>query len=243
MSFAVVVPSRNVNNLVRCVAAVWQNEPRCRIIVVDDGLPLEALKDLDLEIVPGIKPFVFARNCNLGISQAFSAPVTYDVTAHSAGCPVAVNDPNADGVILLNDDALLTTPGGFTALSEQAAAHPEYGIIAAACNNTGNLNQNPQGKGLRDESRMVCFTCVYIPRQTLDAVGLLDQRFEGYGLDDDDMCLRIRNAGLKIGIYDGCVVDHKTLHSQYRGTGGGDFRPNLEIFKAKWGMDNFGRPA
>jgi GT2 family glycosyltransferase len=220
VSFAIVIPSRNVNNLVRCVAAAWQNEPGCRIIVVDDGLPLEDLRGLDLEIVPGVKPFVFARNCNLGIAAARS-----------------------DDVILLNDDALLTTAGGFAAVAAQAAGHPEYGIIAAACNNTGNLNQNPQGKGLRGDPRMVCFTCVYIPRHTLGTVGLLDERFVQYGVEDDDYCLRVRNAGLKIGIYDGCVMDHKTLHSQYRGTGGGDYRPNLEIFKAKWGMDNFGRLA
>jgi GT2 family glycosyltransferase len=219
MSFAVVIPSRNVNNLVRCVAAVWQNEPGCRIIVVDDGLPLEDLKDLDLEIVPGVKPFVFARNVNLGIAAT------------------------GDDVIVMNDDALLQTPGGFTALSEQARMHPEFGIISAATNNVGNPNQHPRNIGLREDPRMVCFVCAYIPSHALQAVGLLDETFVHYGVEDDDYCLRVRNAGLKIGIYDGCIVDHKTLHSQYRGTGGGDFRPNLEIFKAKWGTDNFGRPA
>lgn len=220
MSFAVVIPSRDVGNLVRCIAAIRQHEPGCRIIAVDDGLPLDCLEGLGLEIVPGVKPFVFARNCNLGIGAA-----------------------GQDDAILLNDDALLQTPGGFSLLADQAVAYPEYGIIAAASNNVGNLNQNPKGIGLRDELRMVCFTCLYLPRTTLETVGLLDERFVHYGIEDDDYCLRVRKAGLKIGIYDGCVVDHKSLPSSYRGTGGGDYRPNLEIFKQKWGMDNYGRSA
>jgi GT2 family glycosyltransferase len=89
---------------------------------------------------------------------------------------------------------------------------------------------------VRDESRMVCFVCVFVPRRTLEAVGLLDEQFVGYGCDDDDYCLRVRKAGLKIGIFDGCFVDHSTLKSTYRGRFlGGNYQPNLKLFAAKWG--------
>lgn len=167
----------------------------------------------------GIKPFIFARNINLGIQAA-----------------------GDDDVIILNDDALVQTPGGFTLLQRAAEENPEYGIIAATCNNVGNQNQWPKGVGLRDEPRMVCFVCVLIPRRTIDAVGLLDERFVDYGLDDDDYSLRVRKAGLKIGIHDGCYVDHGSLTSSYRGAAGagGDFFPNLKRFIEKWGVDNWG---
>jgi hypothetical protein len=63
-------------------------------------------------------------------------------------------------------------------------------------------------------------------------------------MDDDDYSLRVREAALKIGIHDGCYVDHMSLPSSYRGVGGsGNYLPNLEIFKQKWGVDNWGRPA
>ena len=92
---------------------------------------------------------------------------------------------------------------------------------------------------------MVCFVCVYIPRSTIDSVGLLDERFVGYGLDDDDYSLRVRDAGLKIGIFDRCFVDHGSLTSSYRGPDnnrgkGGDYRPNMKLFIEKWGVDNRG---
>jgi GT2 family glycosyltransferase len=171
----------------------------------------------------GAKPFIFARNVNIGIKAC----------------------PDADGYVILNDDAILQTPGGFSLLAQAAKDNPEYGIIAATTNNVGNPNQQPRGVGLREELRMVCFVAVYIPRTTIEKVGLLDERFVGYGMDDDDYSLRVRNAGLKIGIHDGCYVDHGSLKSTYRGdpTAPADFRPNLELFKQKWGHDNFGVKA
>lgn len=231
MSFSVVILSKLATNLVPCVSAVQQQEPElagARIIVVDDGARADAEAQLPgIWWTEGIKPFVFARNANLGIRIA--AP---------------------DDVILLNDDALLETPGGFSRLSKAAEEHSQYGVIASTCNNVGNKNQwvIPTALSinncLRDDPRMVCFVCVYIPRRTIETVGLLDERFVGYGCEDDDYCLRVRQAGLKIGVLDGCYVDHGALRSSFRGPAGagGDFYPNLRRFIEKWGVDNWGRP-
>ena len=221
MSFSVVILSKNAANLQVCERAVRQCEPACRVVIVDDGLnPTSVhLPEAGCRFVSGEKPFIFARNANIGIRAA-----------------------GQDDVILLNDDALLRTPNGFTMMSLVAQTQPEYGVIAASCNNVGNINQHQQkGDGLRPEARMVCFVCAYIPRRTIEAVGLLDEVFTDYGCDDDDYCLRVRQAGLKIGIYDGCFVDHASLKSQFRGNGCGDYRPNLKKFIAKHGVDNWGR--
>ncbi len=232
-NLSVVIPSRNVSNFIACFKAIREHEPNLSAIVVCDDMPPDDLRLLlNLEenhwkfrMTGGVKPFVFARNVNIGIERA--AP---------------------DDVIVLNDDALLKTPEGFTLLQQAAEEHPEFGIIAATTNNVGNTNQWPRVvgvRGLREDPRMVCFVCVLIPRRTIDAVGLLDERFIHYGMDDDDYSLRVRNAGLKIGIHDGCFVDHASLPSSYRGPAGagGNYLPNLEIFKEKWGMDNFGNPV
>lgn len=222
-NLSIIIPSKTDANLGACVRAIRAAGETCRIIVVDDFdgptrflLPCDEPVDWRL----GIKPFVFARNINIGIRAAGD------------------ND-----VILLNDDALLKTAGGFTAIQRIAAAHPDYGIIASTCNNVGNRRQWPQNKGLREEPRMVCFVCIFIPRRSIESVGLLDERFTGYGCDDDDYCLRVRKAGLKIGIFDGCFVDHTTLVSTFRGRAlsGGDYRPNLKIFADKWGAPEAAR--
>lgn len=225
---SVIIPSKNIANLRPCVEAVRKHESFARIIVVDDGL---AEKPEGCEVIPGVKPFVYARNCNLGIKAA-----------------------GADDVVLLNDDAILESELGFGIMqeilySQQEIAWiqgtPQLGIIASTCNNVGNVNQRPRRftDTVRYDPRMVCFVCVLIPRYTIDTVGLLDEDYVGYGMDDDDYCLRVRQAGLKIGITDKCYVDHGKLESSYRGgpKDGGDFRPNLRVFIRKHGVDNWGK--
>lgn len=212
--YSVVILSKDASKLRCCINAVRANDVLARIIVVDDGLTAPVtLRESDIA-VPGEKPFCYARNANIGI--------------------LAAGD---DDVILLNDDALLETPNGFAALERAALEHPEYGVIGATANNVGNLAQKPHGIGLREDPRMVCFICVYIPRRTIDAVGLLDERFVGYGYDDDDYCLRVRRAGLKIGIHDGCFVDHGTLRSSFRGDPRtpANMTQNHILFVQKWG--------
>ena len=234
-TLSVVIPSKNFVNLRASVAALHDANQESKLIIVDDGISesgyhrdsgeynLGACLD-GSTIVPGVKPFCFSSNVNIGIREALS-------------------DENISSVVLLNDDALLKTPSGFTLLQQCAEAHPEYGIISAATNNVGNVNQYLQrGGGLREDPRMVCFVCVLIPRRTIDLIGDLDTRFYTGGFEDDDYCVRIRQAGLKIGIFDGTFVDHYSLTSTFRGPGGPGYQMEIgaKIFKEKWGTDNRG---
>jgi GT2 family glycosyltransferase len=229
-TLAVIIPTRTASNLIPCLEAVCLHQgPKTRVIIVDDGLEPDADQKKVLNrisktstpaILPGKKPFIFARNVNIGIQKA-------------AGCDV----------VILNDDAILKIPGGFSLLQKAADEHPEFGVIASTTNNVGNVNQHPQGIGLRDDPRMVCFVCVLIPRRTVDAVGMLDERFVAYGGDDNAYCKEIRKAGLKIGIHDDCYVDHSHLTSTFRGRGSVDISVGLEIYKSIYGEDYQGRPV
>jgi GT2 family glycosyltransferase len=65
--------------------------------------------------------------------------------------------------------------------------------------------------------------------------------FVGYGFEDNDYCLRVRKGGLKLMIYDGCVVEHGTQ------PGSSTFRTkpdinalmdhNRKLYKEKWPND------
>lgn len=50
--------------------------------------------------------------------------------------------------------------------------------------------------------------------------------------------MQVRAAGLKVGVHDGCYVNHGTLKSSYRGlpTAAGNIWPNHRILREKWGM-------
>jgi GT2 family glycosyltransferase len=137
--FSVVVPSCNRTNLKACLRAVANCQPGSWRIVVDDGLNISPSSDAEFEglydaVLPGEKPFIFARNCNIGIRAA-----------------------GLDDVILLNDDALLRTVGGFRSLQSVANEFPEFGIIGAVTNVTGQPLQKPQRRERPPQSPAYCF--------------------------------------------------------------------------------------
>ena len=231
MSFSVIIPSRNPENLRACVAAIRAADQPERIIVVWDGegnarsvhcgsqaLPAVVSGSV-VGAIKGKKPFCFARNVNLGIKAAGS-----------------------DDVILLNDDALLIPYHGFSDLERcsQIMQQPgngllyQFGVISARVKGLANPVHSADRVELADvlqdvtPAKAVPFVCVYIPRRVIDYVGLLDERFTGecggaevYGGEDDDYCYRVREMGFRIGVYNGCVVDHGALTSTFRPDGKG----------------------
>lgn len=215
MSISVIIPSKTASNLVPCMQAVHQHEPTAKIIAVWDGPEETAPTALEREsIIPGKHPFIYARNCNLGIQAAGN-----------------------DDVVLLNDDALLKTPLSFTALQAICEANHDIGIIGAVTNVTGQPAQKPQGVGLREVPHFA-FVCVFIPRRTIDAIGMLDERYcIDYGVEDRDYCEAVRRAGLKVAVHDGCYVDHGSLYSSFRGDPRAprSFMQNWKLFCEKWG--------
>lgn len=219
MSISVVIPSRSIGNLVPCANSVFKRDPISKVIIVDDGIDFASAgaeyMHFAASVIPGAKPFIFARNCNLGILAA----------------------SDRDNIVLMNDDAQLETFWGFHELEKLSLEHPELGLISAVTNVVGNLAQQPRGEGLRIEERTVAFVCVFIPRATIKRVGLLDERFTAYGWEDNDYCRRVLAAGLKIGIFDGCFVDHGSLKSTFRGSarGAGDIAAGRRIYEQKWG--------
>ncbi len=233
----VVIPSKNVDNLNPCVAAIRTHEPSARIIVIDDGILIDNPEDdrfcSECEVITGPKPFVFARNCNIGIKAA-----------------------GDDDIVLLNDDALLESPGGFTRMQRFASEHPEVGLVSATTNHAGNPEQHrrvhrPIGgfpvaaDGFRILNRntpgnsfpTVAFVCVLIPRRTLDTIGLLDERFDPGMYEDNDYCRRVFNAGKQIAIADSCYVDHGSLRPTFRSgpAVGAKLEQARKIYMDKWG--------
>jgi len=223
--------------LIPCLRAVIQHEPTADVVIVDDGIDFDycapqieeinALKPKGLWTFPGKKPFIYARNVNIGIVAA-SGDEGDDFIDQSKG----------DDVVLLNDDALLKSPGGFTALQYAAEEHPEFGVIGAVTNVTGQPLQFPKGIGLREVPH-IAFVCVLIPRRTIDKIGLLDERYcLDYGVEDRDYCESVTRAGLKVGVHDGCFVDHGILTSSFRGGPHNQlsFQKNAGLFQQKWGV-------
>lgn len=217
MHFSIVIPSRDSRNLLPCVAAIQKREHDPKIMVVDDGL--EEIPPR-VNVIPGVKPFVFPRAINMGVRASIEAW------------------PEVEGFICCNDDALLESCSGFTLLAEQGRLHPEFGAISATTNVVGNPDQFRRNIGLR-ETHDLAYVCVYIPRSTFENVQWMDERYcVDYGCCDKDHAMAIKRAGLKLGVFDGCYVDHGSLRSSFRGdpTTPRSFQQNYALYKEKWGV-------
>ncbi len=221
--FSIIIPTARSENLIPCVTSILAMEPALdpsRIIVVDDGARVGSEDTLKgITWVTGDKPFCFARNVNLGIKKA------------------------PGDVIILNDDTTLETKFGITSMSYAVRGSYGIGVCSAAINGfVGNPNQKRVGPtGLRQESRVVAFICVYIPRKVLDGIGRLDERFVGYGWEDNDYCRRAIQAQLRLVVYDGCVVRHgdtvKTSTFRSRPDISELSSKNRDLYIKKWGAD------
>lgn len=233
MKYSIIIPSRNATNLERCIAAIRDAGDLSRIIVVWDTTPTPGVSGpevasyhaLGAYSVFGVAPFCFGRNINIGIQSAES-----------------------DDVILLNDDALLKDSkwpvrselgfNGFRAMSLAFYYRDHnFGLVSATIQGPAHPvhmereSPDPLPDVLaidRIRMRMVPFVCVFIPRSTIDRVGMLDERFFGtadgqevYGGEDDEYCYRVREAGFDLGVYGGCLVNHGTLPSTFRPDGKG----------------------
>lgn len=243
MSFSIVILSRTASKVAHCIAAIRSTECKAPVMVVWDRPEEEQHETAsdqaqfdrllksggEIDFTPGIKPFVYARNSNIGIQHC---------------------DLGSD-VILLNDDAVCQNRGALDFLAEASVQHDEIGVMsalifgmAAAPDQQAHARaviqggQNPTSARIA-KHHMLAFICVYLRRQVLDRVGLLDERFIGYGYEDDDYCKRVLLDGLHLGVADGCQIEHGTLPSTFRGqsrpAGCDMLAQNRELFAEKWG--------
>ena len=159
-----------------------------KTVVTSGGSPVEEQGWLS---VAGPEPFVFARNVNTALRLS-----------SCQGCDV----------LLVNDDVRFRSPQDPLMLQQLAHSDPSVGILSPKIfGGVGNRNQSAAthtGSFHYEDAERLCFVCVLIKASVLSQVGMLDESFDGYGGDDDDYCLRTRQAGFRLAITDQVTVDH-----------------------------------
>ncbi|MFA6092764.1 MAG: glycosyltransferase family 2 protein [Elusimicrobiota bacterium] len=156
-------------------------------------------------------------------------------------------------LMLLNADTLVA-PGWLEGLIACVDKDPRLGIVGPYTNQAAGLQvrwpepyKTPaqftrwagrKASSLQGRVRYVPWIigfCVLIPRPVLEKVGVLDEYYGPGGFEDYDYCLRVRQAGLRIGIAEEVHVHH------FGGRGYVDMsydvlrRRNRELFWSKWG--------
>lgn len=165
--------------------SVERYEPTVRRIVVTSGGI--RIGRPGWEEIPGIDPFVFARNLNLGIVAA-----------------------GTDDALCVNDDVQLVGP-----VIEQlssAAYTATTAVVSPQIVGDGINNQLAQASRALSVDwwltpAYIPFVCVLLRRAALDSLGLLHEGFSGYGGEDVEFCMRAIREGWALAVSK-CRVKH-----------------------------------
>ncbi|WP_197995474.1 glycosyltransferase [Gimesia algae] len=173
----------------------------------------------------------------------------------AAGNNVGIEKSRGEYVVLLNNDTYVTK-GWLWGMVRYFLQDNRLGLLGPVTNNIGNeakIDISYEGmeemsikarkytsEHTRDLFNMntVAFFCAMISRQVINEVGVLDEVFGCGFFEDDDYCIRARNAGYKIAITEDVFIHHhlsasfNKLKAEQRQQ---LFDKNKQIFEEKWG--------
>jgi len=113
-------------------------------------------------------------------------------------------------VLYCGDDTRIVQLHTIDHLSIIAESDPSIGILSPKiAGHAQELQMRPTSQGPDlTFAPFVAFVFVYIKRALINRIGYLDERFEGYGMEDLDYCYRARAAGFKIAVTPDVTVRH-----------------------------------
>lgn len=198
--------------------------PNYDVVVVDNGSVRDDVGLLKhgfggfIKLIANDRNIGFAGGCNLGIRDALAS--------------------GADYVVLLNNDTVVA-PDFLEPMVEAAQREKRMGVaggkiycyelpqtiwFAGGILNYCTGSTPIRGSGEIDNGQFenmievdwICGCYMFIPRQVLETVGLLDERFF-FGWEDADFCVRAAKKGFKILFVPGSKIWHKGFGVEKRG--------------------------
>ncbi len=210
---SVVIVAFGGEELLRnCLAALSRNTawPELELVVVDNGtrdgtfafLEAEARRDPRLIVIRNRENVGFARAANQGIRGT-----------------------SGEYLVLLNDDTVVA-PGWLSRLIAALERDRSLGLVCAATNHIGNAARVPaayadleqmerfaKARAFSHAGQLLGLTsvalfCAAMRRQMLEAIDLLDERFEIGMFEDDDLSRSLRARGVTLGVALDAFVHH-----------------------------------
>jgi GT2 family glycosyltransferase len=223
----------------RCLETLRANTDYAayRVIVADNGST-----DGTLEYLHSL-PWVtrIANGENLGFSRANN---------------IAIEAAEADSdIVLLNNDTEILQTDWLERLQATAYSSPHSGVVGCRLRRPDGMLQHAGtympptywgqqlGSGETDVNQFnrdqivegVVFACVYIKREVIDRIGLLDTSYFSY-FEDSDYCLRARAQGYCVECCGSVtLVHHENVSTRINGIKHEKlFRESQQIFRLQW---------
>ena len=216
----------------RCLESVVnKTEAGCHIILIDNASNDETSKYLeDFTNAAGDKVVLLKNKTNLGFLKAANQGLTKSTAKFTC---------------LLNNDTVVTR-GWLRELMSVAESNPRLGILNPSSTTLGQkvplkdidkyAGEVKKYQGEYVEMAQASGFCMFIKREVIDKIGLLDERYgQGY-FEDTDYSRRAKDAGFIIAKACGSYVYHQENVSFLRLKKRNDlFNRNRKIFEERWG--------
>ena len=227
----------------QCLESIIRNTeyPNYEIIIVDNASVDGSVQYIQ-EFEHSTKGVSFIRNDkNLGFAAANN---------------MGANSATGDYLVFLNNDTIVT-PGWLQELLYCLNKYPLAGMIGPVTNAIGNeakievdykaltginyfaARRADKYRGMAFEIRVLALYCTMISRNLYSRLGGLDERYQVGMFEDDDLALKIRNAGLTLLCAEGVFIHH------FHGISFNQFEDqelqrifheNRRKFEQKWGV-------
>jgi GT2 family glycosyltransferase/Tfp pilus assembly protein PilF len=226
----------------QCLESVLRwTRPPYELILVDNGSTDGTLEYLRTIEGPPVRVQVIRNESNLG---------------YSAGCNQALARSSGRYLVFLNNDTIVTE-GWLDRLIAWALHEPRVGLVGPVTNaatepqqvsaDYADLAGLPEFAARRRQekaghaSRVDRLTgfCLLVRREVFEQVGNFDEQFGLGFFDDDDLCVRAREAGFHLLVAEDVFVHHFGNRT-FRGLGidcTKQIVSNFERFKNKWGSE------
>ncbi|MGD2328414.1 glycosyltransferase [Bacillus subtilis] len=224
----------------QCLESIWKhtNNDCIEVIVIDNGSH-DGTRDY-LKQITSIKAIFnktnegFAKACNQGLEVA-----------------------SGDNILFLNNDTIVTNQW-LEPMIKLLYQDDKIGMVGPVSNYVSGPQQVPVNytnvEEIEDFSRLYCLQqrgrskavlrlvgfCLLVKKKVLDEVGGFDERFVGGSFEDDDLSLRVLQAGYQLKIALDSFVHH---HGHATFTGNPDlsinqlYEENRQRFIDKWKVD------
>lgn len=172
-----------------------------------------------------------------------------------AGCNQGIKAACGDSVLLLNNDTIVT-PHWLANLRRCLFSAEDIGAVGAVTNSCSNFQSSPceyasiteminfaqQRNHLKPElweprTRLVGY-CMLIKTEIINKIGLLEEAFSPGNYEDDDYCLRIRNAGYRLILCWDTFIHHfgSISFGEQAARYNSLLETNKQKFIEKWGL-------